>query len=65
MAGIPWTGANLVTVPLGDDGAIDIYNYAGSTHVVVDLLGVYAADDSYRTSSRRPRARASPTSTTT
>ena len=45
-----WTGANLVTVPVGDDGRIAVYNCCGSTHVVVDLLGFYAVDDSYRQS---------------
>ena len=33
------TVANLVTVPLGVDGAVRIYNLAGTTDVVVDLEG--------------------------
>jgi hypothetical protein len=36
-----WTGANLVTVPVGTDGRISIYNRFGSTQVVADLLGYY------------------------
>lgn len=37
-----WQGANLVTVPLGANGSIDIYNYLGTTSVIGDLVGVYA-----------------------
>lgn len=43
-----WTGANMVTVPVGADGNIKIYNYGGKTHAVVDVLGWYAKDDSVR-----------------
>lgn len=43
------TVANLVTVPVGADGAIRVANASGSTHVLVDLLGWYAVDDSVRT----------------
>ncbi|MHB8507433.1 MAG: beta strand repeat-containing protein [Candidatus Dormibacteria bacterium] len=32
---------NLVIVQLGTDGSIDIYNYNGSTNVIVDLAGWY------------------------
>jgi hypothetical protein len=38
------TIANQVTVALGADGAVDIYNSAGHTQVLVDLLGYYTAD---------------------
>jgi hypothetical protein len=32
---------NLVVVELGSDGALSIFNYAGSTDVVVDVEGYY------------------------
>lgn len=38
-----FTGANLVTVPLGSDGAVRFYNNAGSAHFIADLVGYYAA----------------------
>jgi hypothetical protein len=44
-----WTGANNVTVPLGANGQVDIYNFAGRTQVIADVLGFYAADDSVTT----------------
>jgi hypothetical protein len=31
--------ANTAVVPIGDDGAIRIYNRSGSTHVIVDVVG--------------------------
>lgn len=34
--------ANLVTVAVGSDGRVKIFNHAGSTHVVVDVMGFYA-----------------------
>ena len=34
---------NLVTVPVGGDGNVRIYNNAGSTHVVADVVGWYSA----------------------
>ena len=37
------TIANLVTVPVGADGAIDLYNFAGSTDLVADVVGYYTA----------------------
>ncbi|GIF76517.1 hypothetical protein [Asanoa siamensis] len=40
------TTANMVTVPLGADGKVDIYNANGSVDVVADLLGYYASDNS-------------------
>ena len=36
------TVPNLVTVKVGGDGAINLYNHSGSTHVVVDVAGYYA-----------------------
>ncbi len=38
-----WTGANLVTVPLGADGSVTFFNRAGTVHLVADLVGVYAS----------------------
>ncbi|UWP87742.1 S8 family peptidase [Dactylosporangium fulvum] len=38
-----WTGANAVTVPVGANGQIDIYNAGGSVNVIVDTLGYYTA----------------------
>jgi hypothetical protein len=37
--------ANLVTVPLGADGKIRIYNQRGSVNVIVDVMGFFAKDD--------------------
>ncbi|MBC6450872.1 choice-of-anchor D domain-containing protein [Actinokineospora xionganensis] len=39
-----WTGANSVTVKLGADGAINLYNSGGSVHLIADLNGYYAKD---------------------
>ncbi|HET9022514.1 MAG TPA: hypothetical protein VFN34_11555 [Ornithinibacter sp.] len=44
-----WTGANMVTVPVGADGMVKIYNYGGAAHAVVDVLGWYAGDVSVLT----------------
>ena len=44
-----WTGANLLTVKLGTGGKVRIHNYAGSTHVVADVVGYYHAPTSTRT----------------
>lgn len=44
-----FTGANNVTVPVGPNDSIDIYNLSGSTHVIVDELGFYAGDNSVAT----------------
>ena len=38
-----FTGANLVTVPLGSNGAVRFYNNAGSVHFIADLVGYYSA----------------------
>ncbi|GAA0678945.1 hypothetical protein GCM10010193_35580 [Kitasatospora atroaurantiaca] len=32
---------NLVTVPLGEDGSVDIYNLSGNVDVVADIFGYY------------------------
>ena len=38
-----FTGANLVTVPLGSNGAVNFFDGSGSVHFVADLVGYYAA----------------------
>ncbi|MFF5176349.1 hypothetical protein ACFY3U_27530 [Micromonospora sp. NPDC000089] len=43
-----WLGSNNVTVKLGAGGKVSIYNKSGTTHVVVDVVGFYAASDSVR-----------------
>ncbi|MBG6139052.1 hypothetical protein [Longispora fulva] len=40
-----WTGANSVTVRVGDGGQVSIYNHGGNTHVIVDVVGFYAANN--------------------
>lgn len=35
--------ANLAIATVGGSGRVSIYNYAGATHVVVDIVGYYAA----------------------
>jgi hypothetical protein len=37
-----WTGANSVTVKIGTDGKVTLFNAAGSVHLIVDVLGFYA-----------------------
>jgi hypothetical protein len=37
--GIGQVKANMAIVPVGDDGAVRIFNRSGSTHVIVDVLG--------------------------
>ncbi|HYN30375.1 MAG TPA: hypothetical protein VES95_10980 [Dermatophilaceae bacterium] len=44
-----WTRANLVTVPLDAGGNLRLFNSAGSTHVIVDVLGWYHATGSVPT----------------
>lgn len=39
--------ANLAIVPLSVDGEIEVYNDAGRTHVVVDVLGWYSAENGF------------------
>lgn len=41
-----WTGANSVTVGLSGLGQVDIFNNAGTTDVIVDVMGFYASDNS-------------------
>ncbi|SCL22229.1 hypothetical protein GA0070616_2497 [Micromonospora nigra] len=43
-----WLGSNNVTVKLSTDGRVAIYQHAGATDVVVDVVGFYAADESVR-----------------
>jgi hypothetical protein len=38
------TVPNLVTVPLGSNGLVDVYNHTGSVDLVVDVFGYYLAD---------------------
>ena len=40
-----WVGADLITVPVGTGGKVSIYNNAGSTHVVADVMGFYTASN--------------------
>ncbi|MCC8247474.1 RCC1 domain-containing protein [Saccharothrix luteola] len=42
------TSPNLVTVALGPDRRITLYNHVGDTHLVVDVAGYYAADRGHR-----------------
>lgn len=37
--------SNLVTVPVGADGKVKLYNNAGSLNLVVDVMGFYARTD--------------------
>ncbi|MBB5871874.1 hypothetical protein F4553_005253 [Allocatelliglobosispora scoriae] len=40
------TVASSVTVALGTDGQIDLYNYTNSTHLLADVVGYYGKDNS-------------------
>ena len=40
---------NLAVVPVGADGTVSLYNDAGTTHLVADLVGWYATDADLRT----------------
>lgn len=40
--------ANLVTVTVGVDGAVELYNNAGSVHLLADLAGYYSTGDGTR-----------------
>lgn len=42
------TSPNLVTVALGADRRVRLYNHAGSTHLLADLAGYYATDRGHR-----------------
>jgi hypothetical protein len=46
------TRANRIMVPVGSDGTINIYNRAGTSHVIVDLNGWYTAAGSLAGGSR-------------
>lgn len=39
-----WTGANLITVPVGTNGQVSIYNAKGATNVIADVMGFYRSD---------------------
>jgi subtilisin family serine protease len=41
-----WTGANSVTVGVGTGGVVDIFNNVGTTDMIADVVGFYAADAS-------------------
>ncbi|MEV0805509.1 hypothetical protein [Micromonospora sp. NPDC050200] len=45
-----WLGSNNVTVKVGAEGKVSIYNRSGTTHVVVDVVGFYAASDTVKSS---------------
>ncbi|MDH6137630.1 hypothetical protein P3T37_007063, partial [Kitasatospora sp. MAA4] len=45
------TVPNLVTVPVGADGKVDFYNFAGTTDVVADIFGYFSAGDQLALSS--------------
>ena len=34
---------NLVIARLGNDGTISMYNYAGDTHIIADVMGWFPA----------------------
>jgi hypothetical protein len=36
-----WTGANSVTVKVGANGKVDLYNAGGPTHLIADVFGYY------------------------
>ncbi len=42
-----WTGANLVTVPLGTNGSVSFYNNSGSVQLVADLVGYYVGTTTF------------------
>jgi hypothetical protein len=44
-----WTGANLVTATLGAGGKVRVFNAAGTTHVIVDVVGYYHGSTSVAT----------------
>lgn len=63
-----WSIANAVTVELGDDGAVDIYNNLGHTDVVLDVVGYFRQGagrafhpvSPYRIQDSRPGGRVGP-----
>jgi alpha-tubulin suppressor-like RCC1 family protein len=48
------TRPNLVTVMVGQDRVVDLYNNAGNTHLVADLSGYYSTGAGARFTPRRP-----------
>ncbi|PZG01360.1 hypothetical protein [Micromonospora deserti] len=48
-----WLGSNNVTVKLSADGRVAVYHHAGSTHVVVDVVGFHAGSDGVQSSHGR------------
>ncbi len=38
---------NAAQLPLGDDGSIDLFNLAGSTELVIDVLGYFVGDSCF------------------
>lgn len=46
--------AHLVTVPVGADGTIKIYNHSGAVDVVADIIGSYAPDGYDRFTAVKP-----------
>ncbi|MDX3657618.1 hypothetical protein PV646_09915 [Streptomyces sp. ID05-26A] len=42
------TSPNLVTVSLGTDRKVTLYNNLGNTHLIVDVVGYYATDRGHR-----------------
>lgn len=45
--------ANLAIVPVPDDGTLTLFNSAGSTHVIVDVVGYLRANDPVETTAGR------------
>ena len=45
--GLGQTIANAVTMKVGADGQVSVYNDAGSTEVIIDVLGYFAAGSGY------------------
>ncbi|MFN8021331.1 MAG: hypothetical protein U0Q03_07370 [Acidimicrobiales bacterium] len=41
------TKSNMVIVPVGANGSISLYNLAGSTHLIVDVLGWFATGSTF------------------
>jgi subtilisin family serine protease len=39
-----WTGANSVTVQLGSNGQVNLFNAANSTHLIADVVGFYSTN---------------------
>jgi hypothetical protein len=44
-----WTGANLITVPVGTNGQVSIYNAKGATNVIADVMGFYRSETAANT----------------